>query len=107
MRRHSNREGIAIDESQLDSHRPRHAYIAELDFTNLSQRTDDLSAYLVCDIELGKGHVRRAEQGILGDPHGAGWLMSRNSGQDLEKRRRLLAAQPRDSTTLKTGCENY
>lgn len=44
-------------------------YVSELDFSYLSQSTDNLTPYLVGDVKLGQGHVRRAEQGILGNAH--------------------------------------
>lgn len=40
-------------------------YIAELDLTNFTQSTDDLSSDFVGDVELGQAHVRRAEEGVL------------------------------------------
>lgn len=44
-------------------------YVSELDFSYLAQSTDNLTPYLVGDVKLGQGHVRRAEQGILGNAH--------------------------------------
>ncbi len=46
-------------------------YISKLNLAQLPQSTDDFSAYLVGDVQLGQGHIRRAEQRILGDTHAA------------------------------------
>ena len=46
-------------------------YISELNFTHFTQSTDDLSTNLIGNVELGQGHVARAEEGILGDRHDA------------------------------------
>lgn len=40
-------------------------YISEVHDTKLPQRRDNLAANLISDVELGQGHVRRAEQRIL------------------------------------------
>jgi hypothetical protein len=40
-------------------------YISELDLTNLTQGTDDLSSDFIGNVELGQAHLRRAEEGIL------------------------------------------
>ena len=47
-------------------------YISELDLANLTQSTDDFPTNFICDVELGQGHVRRPEEGVLGDRHGCG-----------------------------------
>lgn len=44
-------------------------YISKLHLPYLSQSTDYLTSNLVGDVKLGQGHVRRAEQGILGNAH--------------------------------------
>ena len=44
-------------------------YITEVHDAQLSECADDLSSDLVGDIELGQGHVRRAEQRILMGSH--------------------------------------
>jgi hypothetical protein len=41
-------------------------YIPEVHDTELSESRYDLAADLVGDVELGQGHVRRAEHGVLG-----------------------------------------
>ena len=44
-------------------------YISKLYLANLTQRTDNLPANFICDVKLSQGHVRRAEESVLGDPH--------------------------------------
>jgi hypothetical protein len=53
------------------------AYISEVHDAELSKRRDDLATDLVGDVELGQGHVRRAEHGILLRCHGGGKETSR------------------------------
>ena len=48
------------------------SYISELHDTQLSEGGNDLAANLVGHIELGQGHVRRAEKRILFGRHDAG-----------------------------------
>lgn len=47
----------------------RYTYISKLHLPYLSQSTDNLTPYLVGDVQLGQRHVRRAEQGILRNAH--------------------------------------
>ena len=39
-------------------------YISELDLTNFTQSTDNLSSDFVGNVELGQAHIRRAEEGV-------------------------------------------
>jgi hypothetical protein len=55
----------------------RAAHISEVHDAELSKRRDDLAANLVRDVELGQGHVRRAEHGVLLGCHGGGRETSR------------------------------
>ena len=47
-------------------------YVSELHLAYLTQGTYNLPANFICNVELGQGHVRRAEEGVLGDPHRCG-----------------------------------
>lgn len=47
-------------------------YVSKLHLADLTQRTDNLPANLICNVKLGQGHVRRAEKSVLGDPHRCG-----------------------------------
>ena len=51
-------------------HPGRRTYITEIHDTHLTKRTDNLTANLVGNVELGQGHVRRAEQGLALTHHG-------------------------------------
>ena len=53
--------------------RPTTTHISELHLADLAQGTDNLTANLGGDVQLGQGHVRRAEQRIpLGRHDGEG-----------------------------------
>ena len=47
-------------------------YIPELHLANLTQGTHNLPANFIRNVELGQGHVRRAEESVLRDPHRRG-----------------------------------
>ena len=44
-------------------------YISKLHLTNLPQSAHNFSTNFVGNVELGQGHVRRAEEGVLRDAH--------------------------------------
>ena len=48
------------------------AHISEVHDTKLSKARNDLTANLVGNVQLGQGHVRRAEHGVLAGRHGGG-----------------------------------
>ncbi len=48
------------------------SHISKLNLPDLPKSADDFPAYFIGDVELGQGHVRRAEEGVLGDRHGEG-----------------------------------
>lgn len=47
-------------------------HISKIHDTQLSKARHDLAAYLVGNVQLGQGHVRRAEHGVLGGRHDGG-----------------------------------
>jgi hypothetical protein len=47
-------------------------YISKLDLSNLAQSTNNFPADFIRNVELGQGHFRRPEKGVLGDRHGCG-----------------------------------
>ena len=47
----------------------RIAYVSDLNLAQLPQSADNFSPDLVGDVQLGQGHLRRAEQRIFGGTH--------------------------------------
>ena len=69
-------------------------HISEIHYSKLSKRRDDFATYLVGDVELRQGHVRRAEHGILGGRH---------DGRSTDKRSECIRRLFRELRGLSVG----
>lgn len=47
----------------------KQTHISKLHYPDLPKSTDNLPADLICDVELGQAHVRRAEHRVLRRRH--------------------------------------
>ena len=61
-------------------------YVSKLDLSNLAQSTNNFPTDFIRNVELGQGHIRRPEKGVLGDRHGCGHdlVCPQDSSRDVQ-----------------------
>lgn len=75
-------------------------HIAELHLTQFSQRADNISPNLVCDIELRQAHIRRAEEGIFGSHDDGGARRTRPSSHQYHQGKKEKEREKRTASII-------
>lgn len=78
------------------------SHISKLDLADISESADNFSPYFIGNVELGQGHVRRAEEGVLWNRHGEGKCLCFPGGVQTRMPGATTLADPPESI-LKKG----